>query len=252
MRISRLKRIILVCWLAGVVLLCAWTPHTLGRRDYHLPPVRYAWTWAVPQSGLYSHLDMYRVVLSLAAWTALMGAVFLLAPESAMSYESWLKKQAAIMRKKYPHRKLDKSTPDIKLLDIRKYVLTIPEPDHNPHHTEPVRPTEDVLKCPNCGLIKPPAAERCDCGYDFLNKTPVPPTETKGEAQSHKTAKTLFAVGLVALMLAYVHQVLNLSPKTPYQFVAALLASIVDPRVWGLGLLLYLLHRRFRQQRLRA
>jgi len=24
------------------------------------------------------------------------------------------------------------------------------------------------MKCPNCGLINPETAERCDCGYDFL------------------------------------------------------------------------------------
>jgi hypothetical protein len=27
------------------------------------------------------------------------------------------------------------------------------------------------LKCPNCKLINPPAALRCDCGYDFESKT---------------------------------------------------------------------------------
>ena len=25
----------------------------------------------------------------------------------------------------------------------------------------------DHKKCPNCGLINPPEAQRCDCGYDF-------------------------------------------------------------------------------------
>ena len=25
-------------------------------------------------------------------------------------------------------------------------------------------------KCPNCGLWSPPAAMRCDCGYDFYSK----------------------------------------------------------------------------------
>ena len=23
------------------------------------------------------------------------------------------------------------------------------------------------MKCPNCKLLNPPGAERCDCGYDF-------------------------------------------------------------------------------------
>lgn len=34
-----------------------------------------------------------------------------------------------------------------------------------------MRPTGNVLKCPNCGLINPVTAERCDCGYDFPSET---------------------------------------------------------------------------------
>ena len=34
------------------------------------------------------------------------------------------------------------------------------------------------MNCPNCGLMNPPAAQRCDCGYDFqtgcvVEKTPI-------------------------------------------------------------------------------
>ena len=27
------------------------------------------------------------------------------------------------------------------------------------------------MNCPNCRLVNPPAAERCDCGYDFATKS---------------------------------------------------------------------------------
>ena len=27
------------------------------------------------------------------------------------------------------------------------------------------------LTCPHCGLISPPVAQRCDCGYDFETQT---------------------------------------------------------------------------------
>lgn len=27
------------------------------------------------------------------------------------------------------------------------------------------------MNCPNCRLVNPPAAERCDCGYDFGTKS---------------------------------------------------------------------------------
>lgn len=28
-----------------------------------------------------------------------------------------------------------------------------------------------VKDCPKCGLVNPPSAVRCDCGYDFVSKT---------------------------------------------------------------------------------
>lgn len=33
----------------------------------------------------------------------------------------------------------------------------------------PAQPT--TLKCPDCGLINPASAQRCDCGHDFVNGT---------------------------------------------------------------------------------
>jgi hypothetical protein len=28
-----------------------------------------------------------------------------------------------------------------------------------------------VKDCPKCGLVNPPDAQRCDCGYDFVTRT---------------------------------------------------------------------------------
>jgi uncharacterized membrane protein YhaH (DUF805 family) len=30
-----------------------------------------------------------------------------------------------------------------------------------------------VNSCPQCGLINPPTAQRCDCGYDFVKRLPI-------------------------------------------------------------------------------
>ena len=30
-----------------------------------------------------------------------------------------------------------------------------------------------AIECPQCGLLSPPEAQRCDCGYDFLKRPPV-------------------------------------------------------------------------------
>jgi hypothetical protein len=32
-----------------------------------------------------------------------------------------------------------------------------------------------VKKCPQCGLVNPPAAELCDCGYSFLDRRATRP-----------------------------------------------------------------------------
>lgn len=37
----------------------------------------------------------------------------------------------------------------------------------------------DVSECPWCGLINPPEAKRCDCGYDFTSGTFEAPYITK-------------------------------------------------------------------------
>ncbi|MBN9121990.1 MAG: hypothetical protein J0I06_23085 [Planctomycetes bacterium] len=29
----------------------------------------------------------------------------------------------------------------------------------------------DVKDCPKCGLVNPPSAQRCDCGYDFISRS---------------------------------------------------------------------------------
>lgn len=29
----------------------------------------------------------------------------------------------------------------------------------------------DAKDCPKCGLVNPPLAQRCDCGYDFVSRS---------------------------------------------------------------------------------
>ena len=42
-------------------------------------------------------------------------------------------------------------------------------------------------RCPNCGLINPPGAARCDCGYDFAAAA-VPPTPAERQAEAEALA----------------------------------------------------------------
>lgn len=56
------------------------------------------------------------------------------------------------------------------------------------------------MNCPRCGLINPESAQRCDCGYDFINKS----VETPYFTSSPNTALSRLAIGaqVVALVLA--------------------------------------------------
>ncbi len=44
-------------------------------------------------------------------------------------------------------------------------------------------------KCPSCGLINPAEAERCDCGYDFVNQVQRRGPSGQGEACPHGGVK---------------------------------------------------------------
>ena len=46
------------------------------------------------------------------------------------------------------------------------------------------------MDCPQCGLLNPPTAQRCDCGYDFTRR---PPPQ---RVRSSRSAFTWLATGL--------------------------------------------------------
>jgi hypothetical protein len=56
------------------------------------------------------------------------------------------------------------------------------------------------MNCPRCGLSNPETAQRCDCGYDFINKSVEEPYFTS----SPNTTLSRIAIGaqVVALVLA--------------------------------------------------
>lgn len=55
--------------------------------------------------------------------------------------------------------------------------------------------------CPRCGLINPPGAQRCDCGYDFIAQ------RVKGsylEPKQVARAAAVGAVGIGGAVLAFI------------------------------------------------
>jgi hypothetical protein len=46
------------------------------------------------------------------------------------------------------------------------------------------------MNCPKCGLLNPPSAQRCDCGYDFIAKRVKPSYLTQDAAKGSQTGSS--------------------------------------------------------------
>ena len=57
------------------------------------------------------------------------------------------------------------------------------------------------MECPNCGLFNPPAAQRCDCGFDFPSQTVKDSFVSKRELRALATDPYAQYGGLRALGL---------------------------------------------------
>ncbi len=62
------------------------------------------------------------------------------------------------------------------------------------------------MDCPNCGLINPATAQRCDCGYNFATRTPLKPipsavTPLLSDAIRLPTGSELILAGLKSRLL---------------------------------------------------
>jgi len=70
----------------------------------------------------------------------------------------------------------------------------------------PSRARGAPMNCPNCGLINPPTAQRCDCGYDFVDRRQKQPLLPP--SRSHKLSGWA-KVGIVSLVFG----LMLLSPR---------------------------------------
>ena len=83
------------------------------------------------------------------------------------------------------------------------------------------------MECPNCKLINPPTAQRCDCGYDFpsgtMKESYLPNTERK-----KKVAGTTWigAIIALALRLMFATPGKHLWGKDPFLIIALIVGAI--------------------------
>lgn len=57
---------------------------------------------------------------------------------------------------------------------------------------------DQALDCPRCGLINPPDAQRCDCGWDFVTRQQE---HSYLEAKHHRVVVAGFSIGFIALFI---------------------------------------------------
>ena len=81
---------------------------------------------------------------------------------------------------------MEPATDSARGLTTAKPVLSPP----TPQETE----ANSSMKCPNCKLLNPPGAMRCDCGYDFATGEIQPVSGTSRPRSSAKTLKHSFKV----------------------------------------------------------
>ena len=87
------------------------------------------------------------------------------------------------------------------------------------------------MKCPNCGLINPDSAQRCDCGCDFYPKKlagnpDIFPLTFHSEPQSGawwRSRWVLIGMGLVSILAGYASDMNN--PEIAYLFGTGLVIT---------------------------
>lgn len=89
-----------------------------------------------------------------------------------------------------------------------------------------------VETCPNCGLMSPDGAMRCDCGYDFPSGTIRQASEPRANEHSMRAFRVI--VGLIAftlpVLVVVVGMHLDRSPMRVGDQTSPLLIEIV---LWG-------------------
>jgi hypothetical protein len=68
------------------------------------------------------------------------------------------------------------------------------------------------MNCPTCGLVNPPTAQRCDCGYDFAERRQKQPL-TAPSRSSHRLSRGTKIVIFVLIFLGH-RLLVSIGPKS--------------------------------------
>lgn len=62
------------------------------------------------------------------------------------------------------------------------------------------RTVAEAKDCPKCGLVNPPSAQRCDCGYDFVMRTTEQSSLSPGGSGRPSGGSRVMGYGCLALV----------------------------------------------------
>ena len=77
----------------------------------------------------------------------------------------------------------------------------------------------EAKDCPKCGLVNPPSAQRCDCGYDFVSRTTERSYLGAGAAANTFGAPSVIELA-VCVLLPLIGLLLGLSARSRGRRVA--------------------------------
>ena len=71
----------------------------------------------------------------------------------------------------------------------------------------------EAKDCPKCGLVNPPTAQRCDCGWDFVSRSMQQSYDPRAADRLRRRRRVGYAAGLIGFLVMGVRGLVNsLSP----------------------------------------
>lgn len=73
----------------------------------------------------------------------------------------------------------------------------------------------DAKNCPKCGLVNPPNAHRCDCGWDFVSNSAQQSYDPKAANDSHQRKRIAYSAGVLGFSIMSIQGLVSTLNPSP-------------------------------------